>query len=214
MSAGKRWWRSTPGRTCGAACGTLVPYLVLFYLTLRSVEISFWLTLLLSLLTAGFMVRNFIIFHDCGHGSFFKKRWSNDLLGVVTGILTFTPYFRWKHDHAIHHATAGNLDRRGRGDVYTMTVQEYLDASWWKKLGYRLMRHPVFMFLFGSLIVFVIAQRIPPAKGRREIASVWWTNAALAALVTGMCLLFGWKVYVTVQLLPTPIFWKTPVSSA
>jgi omega-6 fatty acid desaturase (delta-12 desaturase) len=180
---------------------TLIPYFALFYLSMRSLEISFWLTLPLSILTAGFMVRTFIIFHDCGHGSFFKSQTANTWLGRITGLLTFTPYYRWRHDHAIHHATAGDLDRRGTGDVYTMTVKEYLAAPWWKKVGYRVMRQPIFMFFFGSLIVFVIAQRIPSGKGKRENASVWWTNLALAGLVTGMCLLFGWQAYLTIQLL-------------
>ena len=180
---------------------TIIPYFALFYLAMRSLEISFWLTLPLSILTAGFMVRTFIIFHDCGHGSFFRSQAANTWLGRITGLLTFTPYYRWRHDHAIHHATAGNLDRRGTGDVYTMTVKEYLSAPWWKKVGYRVMRQPIFMFFFGSLIVFVITQRIPSGKGKRENASVWWTNLALAGLIAGMCLLFGWKAYVTVQLL-------------
>jgi len=180
---------------------TLVPYVVLFYLAMRSLEISFWLTLPLCSLTAGFMVRTFIIFHDCGHGSFFKSKTANTWLGRITGLLTYTPYYRWRHDHAIHHATAGDLDRRGTGDVYTMTVKEYLAAPWWKKFGYRVMRQPIFMFFFGSLIVFVITQRIPTGKGKRENASVWWTNMALAGLITGMCLLFGWRAYVIVQLL-------------
>ena len=178
---------------------TLIPYFALFYLSMRSLEISFWLTLPLSILTAGFMVRTFIIFHDCGHGSFFKSQAANTWLGRVTGLLTFTPYYRWRHDHAVHHATAGDLDRRGTGDVYTMTVKEYLAAPWWKKIGYRVMRQPIFMFFFGSLIVFVITQRIPSSKGKRENASVWWTNLTLAGLITGMCLLFGWQAYVIVQ---------------
>jgi len=188
-------------RSIWQVVNTLVPYFILFYLSMRSLEISFWLTLPLSILTAGFMVRTFIIFHDCGHGSFFKSRKANQWLGRVTGFLVFTPYQRWTHDHAIHHATAGNLDRRGKGDVYTMTVKEYLDAPWWKKLGYRVMRQPVFMFIFGSLIVFVGTQRIPPSKGKREIASVWWTNLALAMWITLMSFLFGWKAYLIVQLL-------------
>jgi acyl-lipid omega-6 desaturase (Delta-12 desaturase) len=180
---------------------TLVPYILLFYISMRSVEISFWLTLPLSILTAGFMVRAFIIFHDCGHGSFFKSQRANELLGIVTGILVFTPYQRWKHAHAIHHATSGDLDRRGIGDVYTMTVREYLDAPWWKKFGYRVMRNPIALLLIGPMLVFVVTERIPPAKGKREIASVWWTNLALAVLIPVMGLTFGWKSYLTVQLL-------------
>ena len=188
-------------RSIWQVVNTLIPYAALFYLSMRSLEISFWLTLPLSILTAGFMVRTFIIFHDCGHGSFFKSRGANKWLGRITGFLVFTPYQRWTHDHAIHHATAGNLDKRGKGDVYTMTVQEYLEAPWWKRFGYRVMRQPVFMFIFGSLIVFVITQRIPPNKGEREITSVWMTNLALAAWVTLMSSLFGWKAYLVVQFL-------------
>jgi len=188
-------------RSIWQVVNSLVPYVVLFYLSMRSLEISFWLTLPLSILTAGFMVRIFIIFHDCGHGSFFKSREANKWLGRITGFLVFTPYQRWTHDHAMHHATAGNLDKRGRGDVYTMTVQEYLEAPWWKKFGYRVMRQPIFMFIFGSLIVFIGTQRVPPKKGKREITSTWTTNLALALWVTGMSLLFGWKAYVIVQLL-------------
>jgi len=180
---------------------TLIPFFALFYLSLRSLEISFWLTLPLTILTAGFMIRAFIIFHDCGHGSFFKSQRANDILGFVTGLLAFTPYYRWKHQHAIHHATSGDLDRRGVGDVYTMTVQEYLDAPWWKKTGYRVMRNPFAMLLIGPLIVFVIGERIPPSKGKREIASVWWTNLTLAVIITLMVLTFGWKAYLIVQLL-------------
>jgi omega-6 fatty acid desaturase (delta-12 desaturase) len=180
---------------------TLIPFCVLFYLSLRSVDISLWLTLPLTVLTAGFMIRAFIIFHDCGHGSFFKSQRANDVVGFVTGLLAFTPYYRWKHQHAIHHATSGDLDRRGVGDVYTMTVQEYLDAPWWKKTGYRIMRNPFAMLLIGPLLIFVVVERIPPAKGKREIASVWWTNLALAILITIMVLAFGWRAYLTVQLM-------------
>jgi acyl-lipid omega-6 desaturase (Delta-12 desaturase) len=189
------------GRSLWQAINTLVPYFTLFYLAMRSLEISFWLTLPLSFLTAGFMVRTFIIFHDCGHGSFFKSKKANTWMGRFTGLLVFTPYYRWTHDHAIHHATASDLDRRGVGDVYTMTVEEYMAAPWWKQAGYRIMRNPIAMFFIGSIIVFIFAQRVPPKKDRREQASVWWTNLSLAVMVTAMCLLFGWKAYIIVQVL-------------
>ena len=179
---------------------TLVPYFALFYLSMRSMEISIWLTIPLTILTAGFMVRTFIIFHDCGHGSFFKSRTANKWVGRVAGLLTFTPFYRWTHDHSIHHATAGDLDRRGTGDVYTMTVEEYLASPWWKKFGYRVMRNPVAMFVFGSLIVFVVTQRIPTGE-KREKESVWWTNLSLVLMVTAGSLLFGWQAFVTVQLM-------------
>lgn len=189
------------GKSLWQTANTLVPFFALFYITMRSVDVSPWLTVPLALLTAGFMVRAFIIFHDCGHGSFFKSQRANDLLGIVTGILTFTPYYRWKHDHAVHHATSGDLDRRGKGDVYTMTVQEYLDAPWWKKFGYRVMRNPFALLLIGPMLVFVVSERIPPAKGKREIASVWWTNLALAVIIPVMGFAFGWKNYLVTQLL-------------
>ena len=188
-------------RSIWQLANTLVPYFLLFYISMRSLEVSFWLTLPLSILTAGFMVRIFIIFHDCGHGSFFKSKQANIWLGRFTGFLVFTPYQRWTHDHALHHATAGNLDKRGKGDVYTMTVKEYLNAPWWKKFGYRVMRQPVFMFFFGSLLVFIVTQRIPPSKGKREQASAWSTNLALAVWITLISFLFGWKAYLVVQLL-------------
>jgi acyl-lipid omega-6 desaturase (Delta-12 desaturase) len=196
-------------RSIWQVVNTLIPFFALFYLSMRSVDVSLWLTLPLAILTAGFVVRAFIIFHDCGHGSFFKSQRANELLGIVTGILVFTPYQRWRHAHAIHHATSGDLDRRGTGDVYTMTVQEYLEAPWWKKFGYRVMRNPLALLLIGPILIFVIVQRIPPAKGKREIASVWWTNLALAVIVTVMGLTFGWKNYLITQSLV--IFFGTGV---
>lgn len=180
---------------------TLVPYFALFYIAMRSVEVSLWLTIPLAILTAGFLVRDFIIFHDCGHGSFFRSQRANDWTGIVTGILAFTPYYRWRREHAIHHATSGDLDRRGTGDVYTMTAREYLDAPLWKQFGYRLMRNPLALFLIGPILVFVIVERIPPAEGRREIAGVWWTNLALVVIVTVMGMVFGWRNYLIVQIL-------------
>ena len=199
-----RYAKSDTRKSIWQLINSIVPYLALFYLSMRSLEISFWLTLPLTMLTAGFMVRIFIIFHDCGHGSFFKSKTANTWVGRITGLLTFTPYYRWSHDHAIHHATAGDLDRRGVGDVYTMTVSEYLASPWWKRFGYRVMRHPVFMFLFGSVIVFIFSQRVPPIKKDKPgRTSVWLTNLSLAIMITTMCLLFGWKEYVIVQLLVT-----------
>ena len=188
------------GRSLWQVANTLIPYFILWGLMIWSIQFSYWITLALSIPAAGFMMRTFIIFHDCGHGSFFKSQKANDFVGRITGLLNFTPYYRWKHDHAIHHATAGDLDRRGTGDVYTMTVKEYLAAPWWKKALYRIMRHPLALLGVGPLIVFVISHRIPPSKGRREIASVWWTNVSLVVLISLMCWLIGWKAYLLVQL--------------
>src|SRR6202142_246215 len=187
-------------RSLWQVVNTLVPFFALWYLMIRTVEISYWLILLLAIPTAGFMVRTFIIFHDCGHGSFFKSKKANDALGIITGLLNFTPYYRWRHEHAIHHATAGDLDRRGIGDVYTMTVKEYLEAPWWKKLGYRLMRNPFNMFVVGPLLVFVVVNRLPaPNLGKRELASVWWPNLALTVIIGGLCWLIGWQTFLLVE---------------
>lgn len=180
---------------------TLIPYFALWGVMFWSVGISYWLTLLISIPTAGFMVRTFIIFHDCGHGSFFKSKRANTAVGIITGILVFTPWNHWWHEHAIHHATAGNLDKRGTGDVDTWTVEEYLAAPWGKRVWYRIMRHPLVMFTIGAMIVFSIVQRFPLAShGKRERASIWWTNLALVVLISGLIALVGWKTYLLVQL--------------
>jgi acyl-lipid omega-6 desaturase (Delta-12 desaturase) len=192
-------------RSLWQVANTLIPYFVLWGLMVWSIQYSYWITLGLSIFAAGFLMRTFIIFHDCGHGSFFKSRKANDWVGRITGFLNFTPYYRWKHDHAIHHATAGDLDRRGTGDVYTMTVKEYLAAPWWMKTGYRIMRNPFFLFGVAPLAVFLITQRIPAAsQGRRERASVLWTDFFLVVVIALMCWLVGWKTFLLVQL---PIIW-------
>jgi acyl-lipid omega-6 desaturase (Delta-12 desaturase) len=192
-------------RSLWQVANTLIPYFVLWGLMVWSIQYSYWITLGLSVFAAGFLMRTFIIFHDCGHGSFFKSRKANDWVGRITGFLNFTPYYRWKHDHAIHHATAGDLDRRGTGDVYTMTVKEYLAAPWWMKTGYRIMRNPFFLFGVAPLAVFLITQRIPAAsQGRRERASVLWTDFFLVVVIALMCWLVGWKTFLLVQL---PIIW-------
>lgn len=196
-----RYARPDLRRSIWMSINTLVPFFSLWILMVLSLRVSYLLTLVLAVPTAGFMMRSFIIFHDCGHGSFFKSRKANDWMGIATGLINFTPYYRWRHEHAVHHATAGDLDRRGVGDVYTMTVREYLEAPWWKKFGYRVFRHPIAMFLFGPIIMFVFVQRIPgPNLGRRELASVWWTNAALAAIIGLLCWAIGWQAYLLVQL--------------
>jgi acyl-lipid omega-6 desaturase (Delta-12 desaturase) len=200
-----KYAKSDTRRSLIMLANTLIPYFILWGLMIWSIRISYWLTLGLSLLAGGFLIRTFIIFHDCGHGSFFKSKKANDVVGSLTGFLNFTPYYRWRHDHAIHHATAGDLDRRGTGDVYTMTVQEYLSAPWWKKTGYRIMRNPFFLFGVAPLSVFLITQRIPvPWQGKRERASIWWTNLALLVEIVLLCWLLGWKTYLMIQL---PVIW-------
>jgi omega-6 fatty acid desaturase (delta-12 desaturase) len=181
---------------------TLVPYAALWYLMHLSLRVSWWLTLPLALLAAGFLVRVFIIFHDCGHGSFFASRRANHILGFITGVLTFTPYYHWRWEHALHHASSGDLDRRGTGDVWTLTVEEYLEASRWKRFAYRLARNPVVLFGLAPLFLFLIKMRIPAAKApRRERHSVAWTNLAIVGVAAGMSWLFGLGAYALLQLL-------------
>jgi omega-6 fatty acid desaturase (delta-12 desaturase) len=188
-------------RSVWQVLNSLIPFIVMWYLMVRSLTIGYWLTLILAVPAAGFMVRLFIIFHDCCHGSFFKTMRANDLMGLVMGVLVLTPFYDWRHDHAIHHATAGDLDRRGTGDVYTMTVEEYLAAPWYKKFGYRIMRNPMILFTIGSFIVFVVTHRFTmPGAGKRERNSVIWTNLALTGLVGWLILLVGWDAFLLVEI--------------
>jgi omega-6 fatty acid desaturase (delta-12 desaturase) len=179
---------------------TLVPYAALWYLMYRSTAISYWLTLPLAVLAGGFLVRVFIIFHDCGHGSFFSSQRANHLLGFITGVLTFTPYRQWRWEHAIHHSTSGDLDRRGTGDVWTLTVEEYLRASRWKRFAYRLARNPIVLFVLAPCYLFLIQQRFPnPKAPMRERLSVYWTNLALIGMAFLLIRLFGFKAYLFIQ---------------
>lgn len=192
-------------RSWGQLANTLVPYALLWVLMYFSARVSWWATAGLAVLAGAFLVRIFIIFHDCGHGSFFKSRQANDVLGFVLGLLTFTPYHQWRWEHAIHHGTAGHLDKRGTGDVWTMTVREYLESSKKKRFAYQIVRNPVILLLVAPLVLFVVIQRIPSTPGRRERHSVWWTNLAVACFVAAMCAIFGVKTYLLIQLIVTTI---------
>ena len=179
---------------------TVVPYALLWYLMYWLKDISLWLTIPFAMLAGGLLVRVFIIFHDCGHGSYFRSRWANDIVGFMAGVLTFTPYYHWRWEHAVHHGTSGQLDKRGTGDIWTMTVQEYLDASRWKKFSYRLARNPIVLFVIAPIVVFVILQRFPsPGASRRERHSVWWMNLALACFVLLMGALYGFGEFLFMQ---------------
>jgi omega-6 fatty acid desaturase (delta-12 desaturase) len=196
-----RYQQPAPWRAIWQIVNTLVPYAALWYLMYLSLSISYWLTLPLALLAAGFLVRVFIIFHDCGHGSFLKSRIANDLLGSITGVLCFTPYYRWRWEHAVHHSSSGDLDRRGTGDVWTLTVQEYLEASRWKRFAYRLARNPFFLFVVAPMMLFLIIERIPTPKDQtRERLSVHWTNLFILLIGIGLSTVMGWKAYLVLQL--------------
>ena len=179
---------------------TLVPYAGLWVMMYYAMNVSYWLLLPLILLAGGFLVRVFIIFHDCGHGSFFKSQKANHTLGSILGILEFTPYFQWRWEHGVHHSTSGNLDRRGIGDVWIMTVEEYLKSSKWKKIAYRFIRNPIVLFGFGPLGLFFIKHRFStPNSPPRERRSVFWTNIGVLAMAVAMSYIFGWQAYLIIQ---------------
>ncbi len=180
---------------------TMVPLVACWYLMWRFLEVSYWYTLGISVIAGLLVVRVFIIFHDCGHGSFFKSKRANDIVGFIAGMITFTPYGHWRWQHAVHHATSGDLDRRGEGDIWTLTVKEYLAASRGKRMIYRVTRNPFVLLVVGPLFLFLLYQRVSSsgAKGK-DRASVLWMNVALTFMVAGLCWLFGWKEYLMMQL--------------
>jgi omega-6 fatty acid desaturase (delta-12 desaturase) len=180
---------------------TLVPLALLWYLMYRSLAVSWWLTLPLAALAGAFLVRVFIIFHDCGHGSYFKSDAANDVVGFFTGLLTFTPYYQWRWDHALHHATSGHLDKRGTGDLWTLTVQEYLESSRWRRFAYRLARNPIVLFVIAPVYVLLIKHRLTSARdNRRERHSVYAMNLAILGMAAALSLVFGFKAYLLIQL--------------
>ncbi|MBD0383291.1 fatty acid desaturase [Paenibacillus sedimenti] len=183
---------------------TLGPLLALYYAAYVSLSVSFWLTLPIAIIAAGFVIRTFIIFHDCCHQSFFKSQVANDILGNITGILTLVPYLQWKNSHAIHHATSSNLDKRGTGDIWMLTVDEYAAAPLLKRIAYRLYRNPITLFVLGPIFVFVFQYRFNRSGAKRkEKINTYLTNAALVSLYAFMCWAIGWQAFVMVQ---GPIF--------
>ncbi len=191
-SRARSWWQ---------LANTFLPYVILWFLMVESLRVSYWLTLLLAFPSAGLVVRLFIIFHDCGHGSYFKSERLSNYVGYLIGLLTFTPYKRWHHAHLIHHRTAGNLDKRGTGDVWTLTVKEYRELPWKKKLYYRVYRNPLIMFGIGAALVFFLGNRFTRKDfNREERISVYLNNLGILALATTLSLTLGWKTYLMIQL--------------
>lgn len=190
-------------RAVGQILTSVVPYLGLMILMVFTLHISYWLTLLLAIFAGGFAVRTFIIFHDCGHQSFFgaKNKRANDILGAITGILTFTPYHFWRRAHAKHHATVAKLDQRGKGDVWMLTLDEWNESSKWKKLAYRVYRNPLVLFTFGAWINIMIAQRIPfPGMDPQDKRSILLTDLVLLLIAISISLLIGWRAYLLIQI--------------
>ena len=180
-----------PARAAAQIASTVLPLLAIVWLMLAKVETAYWLTLLLAIPAAGLVVRLFIIQHDCGHGSFFGSRAANDWTGRAMSLLTLTPYGLWKREHAIHHANSGNLDRRGIGDIDTLTVAEYRALPPLRRLGYRVYRHPLFLFTFGIPFYFLVLQRLPWFHGlpaRDAWRSVMGLNLALIVVLGALSL--------------------------
>lgn len=189
------------GRSIWQITNTFVPYVGLWILIVYSLSVSYWLTAFLIVLAAGFLVRLFIIFHDCGHGSYFKSQKANRIVGVFFGILAFTPYDKWHNQHMRHHGTVGNLDKRGVGDVWTMTREEYQASDKWNRLKYRIYRNPLVMFGIGSLYVFLIQNRLTKKEmTKKEKLNVYFTNAALLLIFTGMSFAIGVGTFLIIQL--------------
>ena len=191
------------GKSVYQLSSTMLFFVGTWYLMLRSLEVSYWLTLVLAVPAAFFLVRLFIIQHDCGHASFFRSRAANNTVGFWLGVMTLTPYRYWKRTHAIHHASSGDLDRREFGEVDTLTVKEYQKRSRLGRLGYRLYRNPFVLFVIGPVWQFMIKHRYPvdtPRAWKREWRGILWTNLALLAIIIVMGLTIGVQRFLMVQL--------------
>jgi acyl-lipid omega-6 desaturase (Delta-12 desaturase) len=192
--------KSSLGKARWQVLNSFVPYALLWAAMVEVLKVSYWLVLPLAILAAGFLARVFIIFHDCGHGSFFKSKRANNVVGAIAGFLNFTPYRHWRWQHALHHGTTGDLDRRGSGDIWTLTVQEYLQSTFWKRFAYRMARNPLVLLFIAPLYLFVIHHRLVAANApKRERQSVWLTNLALLGYAIAMSLTIGFKAFFLIQ---------------
>ena len=190
------------GRSLIDIATSVVPYLALTGLMYAIYnQVSVLVILALGIPTGGFLLRTFILFHDCGHGSFFASKRANRWFGRFCAVLVWQPFSNWRHDHAVHHGSAGDLDRRGTGDVPTLTVEEYYARDWRGRLGYRLFRHPLVMFGIGPIYSLMVAPRRTSFDKRPRLRnSVLLTNVALAGIITAICLVIGWKEFMLIQL--------------
>lgn len=181
---------------------TVIPYFGFIYLMyyLLSTGVHFLLVLPISIIPALLLVRIFIFFHDCTHSSFLKSKTAMSIWGHIFGVFVFTPYNKWKSEHITHHRTVGNMDKRGVGDVWTMTVTEYKESSWLRRLGYNLYRNPILLFFIGPFFLFVVAQRFPfGAKTKGDWFSIIFTDIMIAVIITIVSLTVGFQYYAMIQ---------------
>jgi omega-6 fatty acid desaturase (delta-12 desaturase) len=187
------------GRSLLDLATSVVPYLGLSVLMYAALDVSYLLVLALALPAAGFLLRSYIVFHDCAHGSFLPWKRANPWLGRAVGLLVYESFDKWRHSHAVHHATSGDLDRRGVGDVLTLTVAEYRARPWRQRLAYRLFRNPLVMFGLGPFWALVVQPRLVSRSARPRIRrAVILTNVALLLLVGTLCWLIGWREYLAI----------------
>jgi acyl-lipid omega-6 desaturase (Delta-12 desaturase) len=203
-----KYQKSQTGKSIWQLCNSFIPFVLIWILMLYVLDFSYLLTLLLAFPAAGFSIRVFIIQHDCGHGSFFTSKRANDLCGLFCSIFTLTPYYYWRKKHAIHHASAGNLGERGTGDIYTMTVNEYMRQTRWGRLKYRLYRNPIILFIIIPSILFLIIHRFPyPREKRLKMyrLNVYMTSLVILALTGVLIWLAGLEAFLLIQLPVTMI---------
>lgn len=179
---------------------TVGPFVLLWILAYQSLSVSYWLALVPMVIAAGFLTRIFIIFHDCTHFSFFKSRRANRVVGTIMGVLTLFPFDQWGHEHAVHHATSGNLDKRGTGDIWTLTVKEYKEAPLKLRLAYRFYRNPIVMFGLGPIYVFLLKNRFNRKNARKkERNNTYLVNIIIVALIALLGFILGWQSFLLVQ---------------
>ncbi len=192
--------KSTTNESVWQIINTVVPFIALWFVAYISLSVSYWLALVPIVMAAGFLVRIFIIFHDCTHNSFFKSRRANRIVGTAMGVLTLFPFDRWGNEHAIHHATSGNLDKRGTGDIWTLTVEEYKAAPLGLRLGYRFYRNPLVMFGLGPIYQFALNNRFNRKEAKKkERMNTYLTNILIVALSGLLCLAVGWQAFLLIH---------------
>ena len=195
-----RFQSASLGKARWQVINSFVPYVLLWVAMVYALAVSYWLMLPLAILAAGFLARIFIIFHDCGHASFFKSKRANHVVGAIAGVVNLTPFLHWRWQHALHYGTAGDLDRRGSGDIWTLTVQEYLQSTRWRRFAYRLARSPIVLFVIAPLYVFVVHHRFAVSGApERERQSVRHTNWVLLAVTLVMSAAIGLKAFLLIE---------------